>query len=184
MFPLSRPAHPCTTPSLPYQNSTNSSKLTLIAPLIQDLLALSLGLVGCLSVCSPSLCSSNHRGRLLEIHHQIFFFFQFCLHWIFVATQASSSCRGYSLVASHCGGFSCCRVQALDAWAQLWHMGLAALWHVESSQTRDRTGVPCIGRWILNPLDHAGGPHHLFLQAVSNSSASARGPSVLVPSRL
>ena len=23
-------------------------------------------------------------------------------------------------------------------------------WHVESSWTRDRTHVPCIGRWILN----------------------------------
>ena len=29
-------------------------------------------------------------------------------------------------------------------------MGSAALWLVESSQTRDRTHVPCIGRWILN----------------------------------
>ena len=29
-------------------------------------------------------------------------------------------------------------------------MGLVAPWHVESSQTRDRTHVPCIGRQILN----------------------------------
>ena len=29
-------------------------------------------------------------------------------------------------------------------------MGLVALWHVGSSQTRDRTCVPFIGRWILN----------------------------------
>ena len=29
-------------------------------------------------------------------------------------------------------------------------MGLVALQHVGSSQTRDQTGVPCIGRWILN----------------------------------
>ena len=29
-------------------------------------------------------------------------------------------------------------------------MGLVALWHVRSSQTRDQTCVPCIGRWILN----------------------------------
>ena len=29
-------------------------------------------------------------------------------------------------------------------------MGLIALRHVESSQTRDRTHVPCIGRRILN----------------------------------
>ena len=28
--------------------------------------------------------------------------------------------------------------------------GLVALRHVESSQTRDQTRVPCIGRWILN----------------------------------
>ena len=30
----------------------------------------------------------------------------------------------------------------------LWHMGLVASWHVESSQTRDWTCVPCIGRWF------------------------------------
>ena len=30
------------------------------------------------------------------------------------------------------------------------HMGLVALKHVESSQTRDQTHVSCIGRWILN----------------------------------
>ena len=29
-------------------------------------------------------------------------------------------------------------------------MGLVALWHVGSSQTRARTHVPCIGRQILN----------------------------------
>ena len=32
----------------------------------------------------------------------------------------------------------------------LWHMGLVALWHVKNSWARDRTCVPCIGRWILN----------------------------------
>ena len=32
---------------------------------------------------------------------------------------------------------------------KLWRMGLVALWHVGSSQTRDRTRVPCIGRRIL-----------------------------------
>ena len=31
----------------------------------------------------------------------------------------------------------------------LWCMGLVAPWHAESSQTRDRTCVPCTGRWIL-----------------------------------
>ena len=35
-------------------------------------------------------------------------------------------------------------------WAQwLWYMGLVAPWHVESSQTRDRTHVYRIGRWML-----------------------------------
>ena len=29
-------------------------------------------------------------------------------------------------------------------------MGLVGPWHVRSSQTRDRTRVPCIGRQILN----------------------------------
>ena len=28
--------------------------------------------------------------------------------------------------------------------------GLFALWHVESFRIRDRTCVPCIGRWTLN----------------------------------
>ena len=32
---------------------------------------------------------------------------------------------------------------------QLWCVGLGALWHVGSSQIRDRTCVSCISRWIL-----------------------------------
>ena len=32
----------------------------------------------------------------------------------------------------------------------LWHSGLVAPWHMESSQRRDRTHVPCIGRQIPN----------------------------------
>ena len=43
-------------------------------------------------------------------------------------------------------GFSSC-----SSWAQqLWCTGLAAPWQVKSSQTRNQTCVPCIGRWILN----------------------------------
>ena len=73
--------------------------------------------------------------------------------------------------ASHCGGFSCCGARALGARASVvaarglsscgsralgrrlsswWHTGLAAPRHVGSSQTRARTRVPCISRWILN----------------------------------
>ena len=50
--------------------------------------------------------------------------------------EPRSSCGG---CVSHCGGFSCCREG----------LGLSCLQLVESSQTRDRTRVPCIGRWIL-----------------------------------
>ena len=32
----------------------------------------------------------------------------------------------------------------------LWHMGLDALRHEGSSQTRDQTPLSCIGRWVLN----------------------------------
>ena len=68
--------------------------------------------------------------------------------------------------ASHCSGFSCCRAWALGAQAsvvvarglsscgsqaqQLWRMGLVALRHVGSSQTRAQTRVPCSGRRIFN----------------------------------
>ena len=31
---------------------------------------------------------------------------------------------------------------------ELWHLDLAALWHVESSPTKDRPCVPCVGRRI------------------------------------
>ena len=59
---------------------------------------------------------------------------------------------------SRCTGFSSCGVWAQQwqlmgsrAWVQQsWCTGLVALWHVESSWTRNRTYVSCIGRWILN----------------------------------
>ena len=43
-------------------------------------------------------------------------------------------------------GFSSCGTRA----RYLWCTGLVAQQHVGSSQTRARTRVPCIGRWILN----------------------------------
>ena len=82
--------------------------------------------------------------------------------------QAFSSCGEWGLLSScgartsHCGGFSCCGAQALGragfsscSLQALEHrfcsrVCLVALWHVGSSQTRDQTHVPCIGRWILN----------------------------------
>ena len=46
---------------------------------------------------------------------------------------------------SRCTGFSSFSTQA----QLLWCLGLVVPWHVESSWTRHRTCVPCIGRWIL-----------------------------------
>ena len=61
---------------------------------------------------------------------------------------------GYSLVVVpglHCSGFSCCGARALGCVGSVvWHMGLVAQRHMESSPTRDRTRVPGIGRQSLN----------------------------------
>ena len=66
--------------------------------------------------------------------------------------------------ASHYRGLSCCGAQAPDAQAQkLWLMGLVALRHVGSSQTRARTRVPCIGRQILNHYATKEAPIRLYL---------------------
>ena len=103
-------------------------------------------------------------------------FFLFWLCWVFVAARglslvgasagySSLRCTGFSLwwllllwsTGSRHICFSSCGMQAQQLWLmgsrvqdQLWHTGLAAPWHVGSYQTRDRTRVPCIGRWILN----------------------------------
>ena len=50
------------------------------------------------------------------------------------------------------------RVQA----KQLWHTGLVAQRHLGSSQTRDQTHVPCIGRWILFHCTTSEVPHVVF----------------------
>ena len=82
------------------------------------------------------------------------FCFSFWLHW------SSLPCTGFlspwsvgttlrcGVQASHCGDFCRCRAQALGMQASgvLVHGGLVASWHVVSSQTRDWTHVPCIGR--------------------------------------
>ena len=67
-------------------------------------------------------------------------------------TLAFSSCSEQG--ASHCGGFSCCGALALGMQASVAVVhrlsGLSCLRYVSSSQTRDQTHVPCIGRQILN----------------------------------
>ena len=92
------------------------------------------------------------------------------MHGVFIAVhrlsliEASESMLYCHEWASHCCGISCYSTQALGMWAsvvaahgqqwwllgsKVWHMSLAASQHRESSQTRDSTPVPCIGRQIL-----------------------------------
>ena len=66
-----------------------------------------------------------------------------------LVAERGSSCECRLLLLWSTGsrhmGFSSCHT-----WAQSsWRMGLATPWHVESSNTRDQTYVPCIGRWTL-----------------------------------
>ena len=44
--------------------------------------------------------------------------------------------------------------------------GLVALWHVGSSQTRDQTCVPCLGRHILNHYTTREVPSIRFLKCL------------------
>ena len=77
-------------------------------------------------------------------------------------SQAFCSCRergcsSLQCMHSHCSGLSCCRARALGTQAsvaaalRLSICGTRAYFpqHVESSQTRDQTHAPCIGRRIL-----------------------------------
>ena len=104
-----------------------------------------------------------------------FFVFVFCffgcvgsllLHAGFFQLRPVGATLRCSAWASHCGGFSVAehgfqarRLQQLQhvgsvvaacGLQQLWRTDLVALRHVGSSQTRDRTHVPCIDRRILN----------------------------------
>ena len=62
-------------------------------------------------------------------------------------TWAFSSCSEQGLLFVWCMGFSLQWLLLLQTTGSR-HMCLAALWHVGSSRTRDRTCVPCISMWI------------------------------------
>ena len=64
--------------------------------------------------------------------------------------------------ASHCGGFSCCKAQALGTWVSVVVARGLCCGHVGSSPTRDQAWVPCIGRQISYPLHHQGCPVDFF----------------------
>ena len=87
------------------------------------------------------------------------------LHRVFVAVYGLSLvavCRlliGWGSCGARALGFSSC-----STWAQyLWYLGLIALQHVDSSQTRDQTRVPCIGRQVLIHWTTREVHHSIFL---------------------
>ena len=74
-----------------------------------------------------------------------------CYMWAF------SRCRGWRLLfscrvgASHCGGFSCCRAQALGhAGSVVVTSGFSCFTACGIFPDQDQTCVPCIGRRVLN----------------------------------
>ena len=101
----------------------------------------------------------SHFFFFTSIYHFIYFW----LLLVFVAARGLSlvaASGGYSSLglASHCFGFSCCRVVAqglirCGSWALeragFSPEGSVAPPYVESSWSRGGTHVFCIGRWIL-----------------------------------
>ena len=65
----------------------------------------------------------------------------------FLLFQGAGPTLSYGLLT---GGFSCCGVRAPECGLSI--CGLFALWHVESSPTRDGIHVPCIGRWTTREV--------------------------------
>ena len=113
-------------------------------------------------ICQQLLIEPRLRHLVPSSQGLLFWLFFSCVGLSFFGylcytVGAFSSCGKQGLVssccawASHWGGFSC------GAWAPgslglvaLWHVGLAALWQVGSSQFRDQTYIPGIGRQIFN----------------------------------
>ena len=72
-----------------------------------------------------------------------------CCRGLSLGGWAGLLCRGAR--TPPCSSLSLCRVRAPGAWAcEVVAHRLGAPRHVGSSQTRDGTYVPCIGRWILS----------------------------------
>ena len=86
----------------------------------------------------------------------------------FSLAVVSGGCSLVSASTSHCSGF--------PRGAQSWLTGLAAPQHVKSSQIRDRTCVPCIGRWILSHWITKEVPHYILLSSLLKF---VQGPSSL-----
>ena len=106
--------------------------------------------------------------------------FVFWLRWVFVTAHwLFSGCSKQGLLlscgagATHCRGFSCCRSWALGCSSSVVAAkGFVVLQHVESSWTRDRTWIPCIGRWILNHWTPREVPLHIPLTHLASAANS------------
>ena len=123
-------------------------------------------------------CIEYKTDCILRLTYYSFSFFKFLFIYLFIYDCVGSSflCEGFLQLwqagatlhrgarASHCRGLSCCGAQAPDAQAQqLWLTAPAAPRHVESSQTRARTRVPCIGRQILNHCATREAPYYSLI---------------------
>ena len=97
-----------------------------------------------LSICCQPVSPNSCWG--------LFFFFTF----LFISDCARSSRLHTGFLELQQAGFSLKQLLLLRSmgsrpWTQQMQLtGLGAPWHGASSQSRDRTLVPCTGRWILN----------------------------------
>ena len=93
-------------------------------------------------------------------------------------------------LTSYCRGFSCWEAQAercagfrsSSTWAQqLWLWDLVTAGHVGSFWTRDRSHVPCFGKWILNPWNPGKSLHLFFFFFTTFRSCLALGLDPVSP---
>ena len=99
---------------------------------------LCLGVLG-LCCCAGFPLVAASRGCSLAV---VLWCAGFWLGWLLLLQSTGSRVRT---------DFSSCGPWALDSSLNsLVHRGLADPRHVRSSGTRDRTRVPCLGRWVLN----------------------------------
>ena len=94
-----------------------------------------------------------------------------CCAWAFSTCGEWGPLSRFNALASHCGGFSCCRAQArglagfssCSMWAQyLWHTGLVA--PVACGIFLDQGSNPCPLHWQVDsyPLYHQGTLREIF----------------------
>ena len=120
------------------------------------------------------LCNNNFFSQSYSVVFFLdYFFIYFWLCWVFVAVQPFSSWSEQGLLssrgawASHCGGFSCCRIQVLGTPASL------VVAHKHSCPMAcgifpDQGSNWCPLHWQADslPLDHQGSLYSIFLNGI------------------